>query len=150
MTEATEVLAIFRVGANAFAVPAQEVAEFVMAGTLTPLPRAPSHIRGVVSYRGRALAVVSLHRLLDLPRGATGDEAEGLRLVLVRGAGMTAALEVDRFEGVTELPADALRPLGAAASPRLAELARAEVHRPDGIAIVLDVAALLAAAKPRE
>jgi purine-binding chemotaxis protein CheW len=65
---ATIELACFAVGDVTLAVDVQHLREVARCPALTPLPKAPALIEGVIDLRGRVIPVVDLGRaLLDLP-----------------------------------------------------------------------------------
>lgn len=59
-------MATFSVAGTRFAVPAALVQEVVHAARVTPVPRAPSPLSGLVNLRGRILPVYSLSERLGL------------------------------------------------------------------------------------
>ena len=63
--EQTLDLASFAVGANWYAVPADDVVEAVQPHVMASLPGAPPYIRGCVKVRDSVLAVLDLAMLLD-------------------------------------------------------------------------------------
>jgi len=138
---------VFRVGSLELGVPAHEVVELARLGALTPVPLAPSHIRGVLAHGGRALPVVRLDTLCGLPASRGDDD---LRLVVVSAGGMTVGLEAHRLLGVVEVADADLRPVEVTASPGLRQLATGELHRATGVVVLLDVATLVEAARPRD
>jgi purine-binding chemotaxis protein CheW len=62
---------VFALGEEAFAVPAEQVRELVAAAALTPLPGAPTWVRGVFNLRGSVVPLVDLAAKLGAPSGAT-------------------------------------------------------------------------------
>lgn len=95
-------LFVFRVGQLAVGVSAEHVREVTRMASLTPLPRAPSFVLGVVGHRGEVFPLIDLLRFLGLgeSRPATrsrlfvchlqtfvlgfhADEVIGLRRVLL-------------------------------------------------------------------
>lgn len=63
------------------------------------VPHTPQWLLGVMNYRGRVLAVVSLRYLLELP-GQEGDAASQ-RLLLLELPGATLGLAVDALDGIS-------------------------------------------------
>ena len=58
---------VFRLGARTFGVPLAQVREVVALGTVTPIPFAPSKVRGAVNLGGRVAIVIDLRTALGLP-----------------------------------------------------------------------------------
>ena len=85
----TEYLA-FTLGGDVYAAPVALIREILKPPPLTPVPRAPHQIIGIVSVRGQLVTVVDLHRRLNLPEqtptrktrillvDATGGEVMGV------------------------------------------------------------------------
>ena len=68
---------------------------------ITPVPRAPVWMAGVVNVRGRIYSVVDLARFLNLPATPNGEEAY---LVVVQSEALELALKVDTVLSVVALP----------------------------------------------
>ena len=69
---------------------------------VTPLPRAPAIVLGVVNVRGRVIPVLNLRRRFRLPER---DFALTDRLVIARTARRPVALVADEVAGVLEYSA---------------------------------------------
>jgi purine-binding chemotaxis protein CheW len=61
---------VFEVGGQRYGLPSADVRELVRAVAITPLPRAPEVIEGVVNVRGRVLPVLDIRARFRLPRRA--------------------------------------------------------------------------------
>jgi purine-binding chemotaxis protein CheW len=99
--EKTEPYLLFGLGQYTLAVPLSFVQGVERPGRFTAVPFAAPWLRGVTAVRGEVLTVV------DLGRFAGGDPAglsPGARLVVVRAAGISVALLVDRVVKITDLP----------------------------------------------
>src|SRR5436309_14010618 len=64
--ELQEVL-IFEVGSQRYGLPAAGVRELVRAVTVTPLPRAPAIVEGVIDLRGTIVPVLDIRARFRLP-----------------------------------------------------------------------------------
>jgi purine-binding chemotaxis protein CheW len=90
----------FFLGDTEYAIPILQCREIVRISTITRVPEAPAHVRGVVNLRGHIVpAVDTRHRL--------GVEASPLtakaRLIVVEVAGRLFALIVDRVARILKL-----------------------------------------------
>lgn len=95
----------FHVGTETYGVKISDVAEILLPRTVTPLPRAPEFVIGVVSLRGTVLPVVSLARRLGLvPR----DRARSSRIVVLRDGEENMGFWVDQVSGVVRFPREGL------------------------------------------
>lgn len=164
-----ESLLVFVVAGLRVALPVREVLEVAVLGRMVPVPLVPAHLRGVTDWHGYVLPLIDLERLLGLPAdagaaagpaAAAGGEGrsattvppeEGTaRMVVVSAAGMRAGLLCNRVLGIVEPLASQRRAPTAVPDPRLRELSRAELTLDAEICSVLDLAALLNAARVAE
>ena len=87
----------FSLAAEAYAVETRYVSEVCPLRNLTVLPCAPSFVVGVMSLRGRILAIVDLCKFFELPaKGLT----ELNRIIVLRGADDELGLLADSIAGV--------------------------------------------------
>lgn len=75
---------------------------------ITPVPRTPGFVAGVMNLRGRIVPVIDLRRRFGLP--PQEGHAKGQRIVIVEVAGLTAGLIVDAVSEVLRLPENAIDP----------------------------------------
>lgn len=68
---------------------------------ITPVPRAPGWMAGVVNVRGRIYSVLDLAHFLNLPTSSNGEESY---LVVVQSEVLELALKVDTVLSVIALP----------------------------------------------
>lgn len=99
---------IFKVGELCVAVPSRDVRAVFRMGPLTPLPRSPAFLLGVVGYRGEVLPLVDLLRFLQ--QGETRPTPRH-RLFISANAGQTVAFLADQIIGLRRVfTADKLPP----------------------------------------
>ncbi len=130
---ATIELACFVLGDVTLAVDVQHVREVARCPALTPLPRAPSLIEGVIDLRGRVIPVVDLGRAL-LDRPVTDDPLA--RVAVLECDGLVFGLRVGAFADVLTLSTAALEESPALATNAGYEAVRAVLRR-DGASPVL-------------
>jgi purine-binding chemotaxis protein CheW len=158
----TEYLA-FTLASDVYAAPVALIREILKPPPLTPVPRAPHPIIGIVSVRGQLVTVVDLRRRLRLPEGPPTRKT---RILLVDATGgevmgvlVDEVLQVYRLaEGEIELAATALggevagyiagiaRPaiaVALAAAPRATGM-MAPIGPDASVVILLDLRAVLA------
>ena len=85
-------LACLEVRGQVYGVDVQQVREIVRAQTLTPLPRAPELVEGVIDLRGVIVPVVDLGRALG---GAPIADLATSRIAIVEIDGMAFGLRAD-------------------------------------------------------
>jgi purine-binding chemotaxis protein CheW len=88
----------FRVGAESFALPVEQVLEVAELGELAPVPGAPTSVLGVRNLRGLVLPVIDLAAVL----GTTGSNRAD-KLVIAEEAGRRAGLVIDQVTDVGDL-----------------------------------------------
>jgi purine-binding chemotaxis protein CheW len=141
---AREVL-LFMLEGQRYALPLEEVRELVRAVRLTPLPRAPAVVEGLVDLRGELLPVLDLRRRFRLPARPLSSTDH---LVVAQAGTRRIALRVDRAEGLL-----ALEPGMLDTSPRelpgVGYVAGA-LKLPDGLVLLHDLRTFLSEAEALE
>jgi purine-binding chemotaxis protein CheW len=101
-------LATFTVGDDLFAVDIMRIREIARPLQVTPVPRAPHGMVGVVDLRGNVIPVFDLRVRFGLPpRSAAGDP--NVRHVILRLDGRSYALVVDAMHDVVTVARAQLR-----------------------------------------
>jgi purine-binding chemotaxis protein CheW len=122
-----------RLGKTLFGVPMTHILEIVGGARPQPVPLAPSHVGGLVLYRGDALTTVSLRRLLELgPRQGPSD------LLVLESAGGCFGLLVDSVGEVLTVPSDECEPNPSTLDERRRELFAGAYKLKDGLLVMLD------------
>ena len=109
-----------------YAAPVSLVREILKPPPLTPVPRAPHAVLGIISVRGQLVTVMDLRRRLRLNESPPTRRA---RILLVEGAGgETLGLFVDEVLAVYRLSESEIEPaasaLGNDVAPYIAGIAR--------------------------
>jgi purine-binding chemotaxis protein CheW len=99
--EATEHLATFFLGREEYGVDVRLVQEIIRVTEITPVPRAPSFINGVINLRGRIIPVVDLKKKLGLGMVTI---ARASRIVVVKIKDRLVGLLVDGASQVLKVP----------------------------------------------
>jgi len=94
-------LVTFHLGAEEYAVTIDRVREILRVGSITRLPSAPAHVRGVTNVRGRIIPVVDLRERMGLPSAEPGPLA---RILLCDLRGRLVGLLVDAVAHVMKVP----------------------------------------------
>lgn len=132
-------LVVFHLDEQRYGLPLAAVERVVRAVEVTPLPKAPEIVLGVVNVRGRVVPVVDLRRRFRLPaRGLAPSD----QFVLARAARRTLAMVVDSVAGLTECPAESVV-AGETVLPGLGWVAGL-VKLPDGLVLIHDPGQFLA------
>ena len=93
-------LVVFKIGIEEFGVGINQVREIVRLVPITPIPRAPSFIEGVVNLRGQILAVIDLAKRLELQAEARSEKT---RIIVVEVGENTLGMIVDEVSEVLRL-----------------------------------------------
>jgi len=119
-------LAAFRIGSAVYAFDVALVREVVRWQAVTPLPKAPCLIEGVIDLRGAVVPVVDLGRVLGATAVTPGASA---RIAIVEENGLVMGLAVDAAVEVMSLDPAALEDPPALATHAGYDAARAVVRR---------------------
>lgn len=133
-------LVVFRLGNEAYSLRLHEVREIIMVGNITPIPRAPSFIEGVLNLRGEVMPVIDLRERFGLPRQATTSVS---RIVITPIGGVSTGLIVDSVEEVKSVDLrrleDPPKVSAVGANAFIEKVARTDA----GVIFLLDVQCLL-------
>jgi purine-binding chemotaxis protein CheW len=106
--EATEHLATFFLSGEEYGVDVRLVQEIIRVSEITPVPRAPAFIKGVINLRGRIIPVVDLKKKLNL--GEVDEAARQSRIVVVKVRERLVGLLVDGASQVLKVPVAIIEP----------------------------------------
>lgn len=120
-------LACFEVAGHVFALDVRQIREIVRWHEVTPLPRAPLLIEGVVDLRDAVVPVVDLGRALG---GAPVQESAHARILVLERDGLLLGLRVDRAVDVLTIDGLAVEPPPALVMQAGYDVVRAVVRRP--------------------
>lgn len=87
----------FEVAGETYALPLDAVTEIVLPRPITPLPRTPSFVLGVMSLRGAVVPVLGLARRLGLPEE---ESSRGPRILVLKDGEERMGCRIDRVQGV--------------------------------------------------
>jgi purine-binding chemotaxis protein CheW len=94
-------LVVFRLEDSSYGLDIQVVREINRLVTVTPIPKAPSYVEGIINLRGQVVPVVNLGQRFDLARTEHGTDS---RIVVVEAGGYTLGLVVDEVSEVLRVP----------------------------------------------
>lgn len=97
----------FKLGHESYGVPVLKVREIIRLVEVTPVPRMPEHVKGVINLRGKIIPVVDLH-VKFCTAGSAASERTCIVVVQVRGLSTAAihlGLLVDDVEEVAQIAA---------------------------------------------
>ncbi|MFH1791755.1 MAG: chemotaxis protein CheW [Candidatus Omnitrophota bacterium] len=108
MAEQKEIqLVIFRLADEEFGLEISQVREIIRIQDITPMPKAPDFIEGVINLRGQIIAVMDLARRFGLKSGGRSEKS---RIVVVEIQGSTVGLVVDDVPEVLRIQSGNIDP----------------------------------------
>jgi len=99
---------VFRLDRSRYGLPLESVVEVLPAVALTPLPKAPAIVEGVIDLRGRVVPVLDIRSRFRLPARPM-DVAD--HLIVARAGGRTVAIRADEAIDLVRLEAPDVEPL---------------------------------------
>lgn len=95
-------LVTFQLGKEEYGVEIASVQEIIRATDITPVPGAPSHVRGVINLRGKIIPVVDLRRRFSL---AAIESSDSQRIIVVELGEKRIGMLVDSVSQVIKVSA---------------------------------------------
>ncbi len=84
VADETVQIVTFRVGTEQYGLEINSISEIVRPQKITPLPRMPEFIEGVINLRGTIIPIVDLRKRFAL--ATIHDDSRQLRMMITRGA----------------------------------------------------------------
>jgi purine-binding chemotaxis protein CheW len=136
---------LFTLEGQRYALPVEDVRELVRAARLTPLPRAPAVVEGLVDLRGELLPVLDVRRRFRLP---VRPLSSADHFVVAQVGPRRVVLRVDRAEGLLTLEPEQLDETPREL-PGVGYVAGA-LKLPDGLVLLHDLRTFLSEAEALE
>jgi len=126
----------FMLSDEQYALDILEIKEIVRLHTITPVPRSPPWLKGIVTLRGVIVPIFDLRSRLGLAEIEYGPET---RIIVVYRDEEFAGLIVDRITQVMRLPVEAIEPPPQTLGPVEVEYLRGVVRSRDQLVILLNL-----------
>jgi purine-binding chemotaxis protein CheW len=133
----------FMLSDEQYALDILEVKEIVRPHAITPVPRSPPWIKGIVTLRGVIIPIFDLRSRLGLAEIEYGPET---RIVVVYRGEEFAGLIVDRITQVMRLPVESIEPPPQTIGLVEAEYLRGVARFRDQLVILLNLPRVVEAA----
>jgi len=127
-------LACFLLGGNVYAIEVPYLREIVHCQTVTPLPKAPTLIEGVIDLRGAVVPLVDLGRVLG---GEAVKQDDRARIAVVEVERLVFGMRVEAATHVLPVEATELEEPPALATQSGYDAIRAVLRRPEGIPVLV-------------
>lgn len=106
----------FVLGTEHYGLPILKVQEIIGILDITPVPRMPSHVRGVINLRGKVIPVIDLRLRFGIEASADSKRT-CIVVVQIRPSGsgdtVTMGMVVDVVSEVQDIPSDQIEPAPA-------------------------------------
>lgn len=134
----------FFLGGEEYGLEILKVQEIIGMLAVTPVPRTPEYIRGVVNLRGKVIPVVDLRAKFEMPMVAQTEET---CIIVVETHGAKIGTVVDKVSEVLDIAADDIEP-----SPSLGASVRTDfilgIGKANGrVRLLLDIDKVLSSAE---
>ena len=126
----------FHVAGEEYGVDIMRIKEITPVFELTPIPRAPHYILGILSLRGNILPVFDLKRRLGLPEGEPSPKA---RIIVLTNRDEQVGILVDGITSAVRIPAEAVEPPPPVLRGAEADFVRGVGRFRDRMLILLDI-----------
>lgn len=133
-------LACFRVGTELYALDIMKIKEIIRPQKLTPIPKAPSFIEGVINLRGAVIPVADLRKRFDQP---ISKENRKNRIVICSLAGKIIGLLVDEVTEVKRYGRKEIAPAPQFIKGPQADYFLAVARRDDELIMLIDLEKVL-------
>ena len=91
----------FEIGPEEYAVDILEVQEIIRLVEITPVPKAPHYVEGVINLRGKVIPIVDLRSRFGL---STAEHTQDTRIVVVDVSRIILGFIVDSVSEVLRIP----------------------------------------------
>ncbi len=147
--EETRQYVTFRVGQEEYGIPIHSIAEVIRPLKITPRPRMPEFVEGVINLRGTIIPVVDLRRRFETP--SKPADSRKVRMLITKGAVPTGrgraggflALVVDGVSEVLYLAPEQIESAPEAATGRNVEFIAGMGKLSDRLIILIDLTKIL-------
>jgi len=100
----------FVLGGSAYGLPILKVREIIRMQDITPIPRMPEYVRGVINLRGKIVPVIDLRMKFGLPNATTNRTCIIVTHVAMASTTKLMGLIVDALEEVFHIGAEDMEP----------------------------------------
>lgn len=109
---------VFYLDEKLYAVSARQVVEVIPPMPVTPLPKSPKWLSGIINLRGRIISVIDLPKLWENQTPASIPKS---KLILLRSVNGEAAITfaVDRLNEIAAFPGETIQSIKSTDAPYL-------------------------------
>lgn len=136
-------LACFRIGEEKFALDIMRIKEIIRPVRLTPVPKAPEFIEGVINLRGVVIPIVDLRKRFDQP----AEIGRKTRIIICRVSAKLIGMIVDEVTEVRRYTRQDIEPIPHLLKSRKSEFFPGVCRRGDDLVLLLDLEKVLSGEK---
>ncbi len=133
-------LACFRIGAESYAIDIMRIKEIIRPLKLTPIPKAPPFIEGVINLRGAVIPVVDLRKRFDHVAAGTAGK---VRIIICALSGRIVGLVVDEVFEVRRYSRQDVQPAPHFLKGKGSEFFLGVCRREEELVMILDLEKIL-------
>lgn len=133
-------LACFRVGEQLYGLDILKIREIIRPQKLTPVPKAPTFIEGVINLRGAVIPVVDLRRRFDLQVPSNDRKT---RIIICALSGRIVGLQIDEVAEVRRFSRQEIQPAPHFLKGKGTEFFLGVCRRADELIMILDLPRIL-------
>lgn len=133
-------LACFRVGPEMYALDIMRIKEIIRPQKLTPVPKAPAFIEGVINLRGAVIPVVDLRKRFDQP---IDSENRSTRILICTLSGKVVGLIADEVTEVRRYTRQDVQPAPQFLKGKGAEYFLGVCRRGEDLVMLIDLEKIL-------
>lgn len=133
-------LIIFKLENEYFGCDLRTLREIHRPVPITPVPKAPSHIRGVSNLRGIIMPVIDLRKRLGFPQARQDKDS---RVMVVEAGEEHIGFEIDGVREVIKTDPSAIMPFDGTLDFKGKEAVWGMLRQPGGIITLLNLKSLL-------
>lgn len=139
-------LVVFSLAGESYGVSIAVIREIITLRKVTPVPKSPDYMVGIINLRGRVIPVIDLRSRLMLPAAAAGGSS---RIMVVELEGLTVGCVVDSVSEVLTVAEEVIDP-PSAASLAEADYLEGIAKLPDSLVILVSLEKAIGAGELRE
>lgn len=123
-----------------YALDVQQVQEVTKSLPITPIPLAPSYVKGLINLRGQIAVSIDLRELFGLPKP---ENTELTNTIVCRTDGILMAFPVDRVGDVVENDYNNFENTPETVEPKIAQFMKGVFKSQHDILSMLDIESIL-------
>lgn len=109
---------VFQLDEKLYAVSARQVVEVIQPMPITPLPKSPHWLSGIINLRGRIISVINLSKLCENQTSVLTPKSKLILLRSVNGE-IAVTFAIDRLNEMVAFPAEAMLSIKSTEVPYL-------------------------------